>query len=107
MNQNSIVLTIVVAIFASSGFWAFLTSRLDKKDKKSEAEKKALLGLLHDRIYDLANTYIARGSITIDEYDNFKGLYDPYADLGGNGTGRRLKQEVDKIKLIGGEHYED
>ena len=56
MDTNSIVV-IVTAIFASTGFWAFLTARFSARDKKSEKEdkqmelqSKMLKGLAHDRI---------------------------------------------------------
>ena len=43
------ILTIVCALIASSGFWALMAKRLEKKDNKS----KLLIGLGHDRIMSL------------------------------------------------------
>ena len=54
---------------------------------------------MHAMIFSLGNEYVSRGELTLDEYDNFKVLYDPYAELGGNGTGKKLMQEIDKLKI--------
>ena len=40
------VVTIVCAVIASSGFWAFIQKKNDNKDVKSQM----LIGLAHDRI---------------------------------------------------------
>ena len=88
---------IVSAILASAGFWAFATKVLDKKSAKT----KMLLGLGHDRIMSLGMKYIERGSITQGEYENlYKYLYQPYKDMGGNGSAERLMREVDKLPIV-------
>lgn len=91
-----IVVPIVAAIFASTGFWQFMSDR----KKKQSAETELLLGLAHDRIYDLCRHYIARGDITASEYDNLMYLYRPYHKCGGNGTGDKLIEEVDKLPIV-------
>lgn len=90
-----IVLPIVLAIFASNGFWQFMS---DRKKKKS-TETELLLGLAHDRIYDLCEKYITRGDITTSEYDNLMYIYRPYHKCGGNGTGDKLVNKVDKLPM--------
>ena len=62
--------------------------------------RKALLGVMHSIIFSLGSEYVARGEITLDEYDNFTVLYKPYSELGGNGTGKKLMREVEKLKII-------
>ena len=90
------VITIVCSVLASSGFWAYLMSKRDKKDAKT----KMLLGLGHDRIVTLAMRYIERGWITQDEYEDLnKYLFLPYVDMGGNGTAERLMVEVKKLPI--------
>lgn len=91
-----VALTIITSIIASSGLWAFLGSRIDR----GSAEKEMLVGLAHDRIVFLGMTYIDRGWITQDEYENLdKYLYGPYKKLGGNGSADRIMREVDKIEI--------
>ena len=81
---------------ASSGFWAWLQSRKDKKDAKT----RMLLGLGHDRIIYLCMRYIDRGWISSDEHEDLmKYLYKPYTDMKGNGTAARLIEEVNKLPI--------
>lgn len=94
------VITVIVAVFASTGFWAFINDRINKRKKKKSAETKMLLGLAHDRIYELCNMYIRDGRISHHAYDNLMYLYKPYKELGGNGTAERLMEEVDKLPII-------
>lgn len=89
-----VLLTLVTSLAASTGFWAFLQKR--ESDKVSE--KRLLKGLAYARIMTMGMEYIERGWISRDEYDDFrKYLYEPYAALGGNGTGERIMQEVSKL----------
>ena len=101
MNANitqiiiPIVVPIIVAIFASNGFWQYMQN---KKNAKS-AETELLIGLAHDRIYELCNTYIARGYVTTSEYDNLMYIWRPYHKCGGNSTGDKLVHEVDDLPM--------
>lgn len=93
-----IMVPVIVAVLASSGLWAFLLKRADKKDAKSDM----LMGLAHDRILYLGKSYLERSPtyITVDEYDNLKNyLYEPYRRLGGNGTAERVMNEVEKLPI--------
>lgn len=99
MDANQIV-TIIVAVFASTGFWTFLTNRLQKKDTKESAESAMLKGLGHDRICYLGSCYIEQGHITREDYENLHDyLYLPYKKLGGNGTVDKIMKEVDNLPL--------
>lgn len=97
MNELlQILLTITASILASSGLWAYISSRRDKKDAKTEM----LIGLAHDRIISLGMTYIERGYITQDEYENLNTyLYSPYKKLGGNGSAARIMKAVDSLPI--------
>lgn len=90
------MVTILVTVLASNGFWAFLQLRRDKKDAKT----KMLLGLGHRDIVQDAMKYIERGWISKDEYEDLdKYLYRPYLAMGGNGTAERLMAEVRKLPI--------
>lgn len=89
-------LTVVCAVIASSGFWAYISRRTDRKDVKTEM----LIGLGHDRIVYLGMVYIERGYITQDEYENlYEYLYRPYEKMGGNGSAQRIMNEVNKLPI--------
>lgn len=95
---SQIILTIFASVLASSGLWAFLNSRFDKRD----AERDILIGIGHLEIVFFGMQYIERGWITQDEYDTLCELYKPYVTLGGNGSGTKIMKEVEKLPIKGG-----
>lgn len=91
--------TILCSIIASSGLWAYISKKADKKDVRTQM----LIGLAHDRILSLGMQYLERGDwITRDEYENLHDyLYIPYEKMGGNGSAHRVMLEVDnKLKIV-------
>ena len=93
---TQIIVPVIVAVLASSGLWAFLTTRMDKRDTKTDM----LVGLGHDRIMFLGMKYIDRGWINHDEYENlYTYLYEPYEKLGGNGSAKKIMNEVEKLPI--------
>ena len=93
---QQIVVPLAVAVLTSSGLWALVSKRADKND----AERKMLVGLAHDRITHLGMEYLTRGYITQDEYENINDyLYQPYEKMGGNGSAKRIMEEVRKLPI--------
>ena len=44
--------------------------------------------------------YIERGYITRDEFENLNDyLFEPYSEAGGNGSAKRVMEEVQKLPL--------
>ena len=66
--MNEQIITVIVAIFASGGFWAFLQAWLTNTSKKKTAEQKLILGLAFRQIIELCDYYINRGYIDTEEY---------------------------------------
>ena len=96
MDWITVLVTLIGAFIASSGFWAYINSRNNKHDNKT----KLLIGLGHDRIIFLGMKYIERGWITKDEYENIHDyLYIPYKEAGGNGSAERIMTEVQKLPI--------
>lgn len=90
------LITGISTILASSGLWALISKKADKNN----AERKMLVGLAHDRIIHLGMVYVERGYITQDEYENLHDyLYEPYEQMGGNGSAKRVMQEVEKLPV--------
>ena len=91
-----IAVPLVAAVLTSSGLWAVVARRADKGD----AQRKMLVGLAHDRIIHLGMVYVDRGYITQDEYENLNDyLYTPYEKMGGNGSAKRVMEEVRKLPI--------
>ena len=105
--ETDLILAVVFAILASSGFWAFIAvivqKHLENKysvSSRKSIEKEMLIGLAHDRILSLGMKYIQRGYITRDEYENINQyLYEPYSKLGGNGSAKKIMEELNKLPI--------
>ena len=97
--MNPFFQTLAVAVLTaitSSGFTGLIMFFINRHDSKHDL----LMGLGHDRIFALAGEYIKRGYITREEYDNLNTyIYQPYRKRGGNGTGEKLMQEVNKLPM--------
>lgn len=96
MQLLEMIVAIVVAIVANSGFWMFIQKKMERKDARS----KILVGLAHDMIIEESHIYMQRGDwITDDEYTYLvEYLHDPYVELGGNGAAEKAVEDV-KSKL--------
>jgi hypothetical protein len=93
---QSLLIGILTATMASSGFWAWLMSRQNKKDSTT----KIIMGLAYDKATDLGVKYINRGWISKDELEDYqKYLVVPYMELGGNGVVERIFKEVLELPL--------
>lgn len=91
-----LLITLLMAFAASSGFWLYLDKRFDRRSSQTEL----LIGLAHHFIIEQALSYIMRGWITQDEYESLERyLYRPYHKLGGNGTADRIMIEVNKLPI--------
>lgn len=94
--MKEVLLPIVLAVLASNGLWALIGKRRNKND----VERNMLVGLAHDRIIHLGMVYVTRGYITQDEYENLNDyLYQPYEKMGGNGSAKRVMEEVRKLPI--------
>lgn len=99
-----IIITVIASVLASSGFWAWLMKRSDRDD----AQVQLLRGIAHNMIIDSGMTYIKRGWISKDEYNDFeKYLYEPYEKTGGNGLAHRVYMEVQKLPICDVKSPED
>lgn len=88
--------TVLITLIGSAGFWSYLDARRTKKS----ANTRLLMGIAHDRIVFLGMKYVERRYITSDEYENLNDyLYVPYAEAGGNGSAKRVMEEVRKLPL--------
>lgn len=91
-----IIIALVAAVFGSTGFWSWLSSR----SKKRSDESRLLMGLAYSEIIRRSEEYIRRGWIGIDEYNELdRYLYQPYQSMGGNGTAEKLMQAVKALPV--------
>lgn len=95
MPLEQIIVTIITALLASSGLWAFL----GKSIERSSAERELLVGIGHIELVFFGMQYIERGWITREEYETMQDLYKPYVKLGGNGSGTKIMKEVEGLPI--------
>lgn len=95
MTTSQIILTIITALLASSGLWAFLGKKLERNN----SERELLVGIGHIELVFFGMQYIERGWITRDEYETMQDLYEPYVKLGGNGSGTKIMKELEKLPI--------
>ena len=95
MSTSQIILTIITALLASSGLWAFLGKKLERNN----SERELLVGIGHIELVFFGMQYIERGWITRDEYETMQDLYEPYVKLGGNGSGTKIMKELEKLPI--------
>ena len=97
------IIGIVAAVFGGQGFWTWMMHRNTGKSNES----KLLMGIAYSKIIDQCNHYIKRGWIDADEYHElYHYLYQPYEDMGGDGTAERLMDIVKGLPAKEGENNE-
>lgn len=74
-------------------------AEIEKLQKTVNALIVADRAILYDRIKHLAKSYIKRGYITVEEYEDLKRMHKVYHDdLFGNGFLDAIMEEVDKLE---------
>lgn len=87
----------ILAIIASSGVWTLIQTLVMRKLQEDDSSKQALKSLLRDAIYRRCEKALTDGEVSISELENINGLYIPYHELGGNGTAKKLIEEVNDL----------
>lgn len=96
-NILQTIVAVIIAVLSSNGLWAYLQSR----SKTKTASERMILGLGHDAIFRVAERYIHRGAITVDELEDLeKYLFKPYSEMGGNGTAAAIVDQCKKLPII-------
>lgn len=95
MVPMEMLITILVSIFASTGFWTLVNTIYTARREKKSVERRALLGLLHEQLTERCEKYIDQKWISLQDYEDLTNyIYKPYRDLGGNGTGEALYNKL-------------
>ena len=107
MELLGFCVAIIVAIFGSTGFWQFYTTKWQKKNEEESISpgdiklmKDGMKAMLHDRLYQSCRYYLTKGLIDEDGFANLSAIYNSYHGLGGNGTGTELYNRTCKLKIV-------
>ena len=81
--------------------WAFglLSAAIIAVAVKYKALLDGVLAILHDRIYQACQHYLALGYIDASGLKNLEYLYKSYHTLGGNGTGTELYNRAKALPI--------
>lgn len=94
MDKQTILLTIAGAIFGSSGFWLLVQKIIESKSSL----RQMVFGIGYERLVSACRKHIEAGWISLEELEELdKHLYQPYKQMGGNGTAELLMEKVQKL----------
>lgn len=95
---QALIVALVPFITTLSGLVLYIKRRFRVSDEERKMYIKLIMGLAHSKIVQLGITYMERGWITKDEYDDLQRyLFTPYHELGGNGTVERIMRAVERL----------
>ena len=77
-----------------AALWRWAAKRLAAQRRDSDALKAGIKAVLHDRLWQAHRHYMAQGWCSLEDKKNVEDLYQPYAALGGNGTGKDAYQDI-------------
>lgn len=95
--MDNIIVPILCALIGSGASTAIVTAIINAK-KKETGESQGIRWLMQDRLEHVALAYMAKGSITYEEWKNWnRGHYIYHELLGGNGDLDPLKDALSKM----------
>lgn len=90
---QQVIMTILCAA-ASAAFGAALAT-LKKRTAQDKAMGQILKAIGRKEIMDAYQAYIIEGhKMTVERYEQLTEIYEAYAALGGNGTAKRMYEEI-------------
>lgn len=87
---------IVVAVFASTGFWQLVLYKAQSKDKKKTATERALMYLLRQDLIGRCDYWLDKDHIPINEWTSMVAENEIYHELGGNGDMRERMEALEE-----------
>ena len=73
--------------------------RIEAERKQREANSRGTMLLLKVKLHEYHDKYAELGEIPSYAYQNFEEMYEAYHDLGGNGTGTKMHEEMKELHL--------
>ena len=87
---------VITTLLGSSGIWMWAKTRTDRNN----SEDQLLLEVAKNQLTVLGRTYLERGYITMEEYEEYEAEYKLYSALGGNGLAKRVFKQVDELPIM-------
>lgn len=88
------IITLLVGIFGSTGFWMLIQKRMESKSM----ERQIILSVTYLGVKMSCKAILERGYADPEEIEDLERyLYEPYRAMGGNGTAELF---MDKVKSL-------
>ena len=102
--MNNVVTVLLTVI---SGVLVYIIKNLIHTNQELQKEKKqnndaisaGVLALLKIQIIEYHDRYMSGSNIPTYVYENFDQLYAAYSALGGNGMIKKMKEDIDHLKV--------
>lgn len=93
MDWYQVALTLLPSI--ATGAFGYLVAMRRKRSKEQQAMAKVIKAMARKEIMDAYQLYIVEGHhMTVERFDQLTEIYEAYVDLGGNGTAKRMYEEI-------------
>lgn len=93
--MSGTVVGIIIAVFASSGFWQLVIYKVQSRDKMKTAAERALMYLLRQDLIERCDHWLDKESVPINEWTSIVEENEIYHELGGNGDMKERMEELD------------
>lgn len=104
MNILQIILSYLIPTILG-GLLGFISTKLKKNKEKEEEEKKKInvleqgvQALLRNEIIRRYREFESKGEISILDKENLEEMFEQYKNLGGNGTVKKMMDELLNLK---------
>lgn len=91
--------TLILAVFASGGFWTFLQAMITSHRKKKTPTENMVLALGRDKLLFLNKKYKKLGYIPEDDYETYIALGEAYIGMEGNTLVRKGFEDGRKLPI--------
>lgn len=110
----SYIISIVLSVV--SGTLVFVVQKLLSENEKLREQKKhetilketainnAVISLLKIQLIEYHDKYMQVDNIPSYVYENWDEMYRAYEALGGNGMIKRMKEDIDRLRIGGGKN---
>lgn len=86
--------TIVLPVILGYIVWILKSQKAHR-----DANSKGTMVLLKVKLFEYHDKYMELGSIPPYAFENFCDMYESYHELGGNGTGTKMYEEIKDLHL--------
>ena len=96
MQIISIIINYIIPVILGA-IIGFTVTQLKALKKKNKAIEEGLVALLRNELVRRYREYEQKGEVSILDKENMEEMFKQYENLGGNGTVKKLMEELFKL----------